>query len=101
MYISMNTGSLPSEIGLLSQLTLLNISYNYFTGSIPMEITDLMATSVEIYGQNRSRVFSYDQYNMTNSSSAQPGYMVNLIYPNSYCTGVVSQMYVLKVNECV
>ena len=32
---------------------------------------------------------------------AQPGYMVDLVYTNSDCTGVASQVYAFEVNECV
>ena len=55
-------GTLPSQIGSLSKLLYLYIGSNYFTGPIPTEIINLMASQDPWGG---SRTFSYDQYNMT------------------------------------
>ena len=50
----------------------LDISYNYFTGSIPTEVVNLMATQVLSPGNtNQPRVFSYEQFNMKLASLTQ------------------------------
>ena len=47
------SGSIPTEIGSLTNLTILNLSYNQFSGSIPSELGNL-SNLVELYAADNS-----------------------------------------------